>query len=81
MKLTQAERQPLEATMTRTNTDDTRCSICRRHLPLAIDETDPTADELAVDARGVVRPGAYVCGACLDAAEDELAEASSRYLP
>lgn len=53
----------------------TLCSICHRHLPIAVDETAPTADELTVDARGVVRPGAYVCGACLDAAEDELAEA------
>lgn len=53
----------------------TLCSICHRHLPLAVDETAPTADELTVDARGVVRPGAYVCGACLDAAEDALAEA------
>jgi len=49
----------------------TLCSICHRDLPIAVDETDPTTDELTVDARGVIRPGAYVCGACLDAAEDE----------
>src|SRR5690606_29915898 len=53
----------------------TRCSICRRDLPIAVDETDPTTDELTVDAAGVIRPGAYVCGACLDAAEDAIAEA------
>lgn len=53
----------------------TLCSICHRDLPIAVDETAPTTDELTVDARGVVRPGAYVCGACLDAAEDALAEA------
>ena len=62
---------------TRTITNETRCSVCHRHLSVAIDETDPTADELTVDARGVIRLGAYVCGACLDAAEDELAEAES----
>lgn len=53
----------------------TRCSICHRHLPIAVDETAPTADELTVDVAGVIRPGAYVCGACLDAAEDALSEA------
>src|SRR5690606_10492890 len=37
--------------------------------------TDPMADEITVDARGLVRPGAYVCGACLDAAEDDLTDA------
>lgn len=53
----------------------TLCSICHRHLPIAVDETAPTSDELTVDVAGVIRPGAYVCGACLDAAEDALEEA------
>jgi len=46
------------------------CVCCGKCGPVAADETDAGDDELALDARGVVRRNEYVCGECLTAAED-----------
>ena len=37
---------------------------------MAEDQTDPRRDEITLDARGVLRRDQYLCGECMDAAED-----------
>lgn len=53
--------------------DDPRreCASCGKRCLVAEDETDPGADEVALDARGLVAENEYVCGACLSDAEDD----------
>lgn len=48
------------------------CAKCGKAGQIADDETDPGHDELACDTLGVVEVNEYVCGECLDAAEDYL---------
>lgn len=47
-----------------------KCAQCGKVGPLAEDQTDPAADELACDTRRLVAPNEYVCGECLEQAED-----------
>jgi hypothetical protein len=56
--------------MTQSETTARPCAACGKTGPVADDQTDPGQDELALDARGIVAPDQYVCGACLEAAED-----------
>jgi len=56
------------------------CSNCGKRGMIAEDETDPGQDELALDARGVVSANEYVCGECLEAAEDGEGEEPSAYI-
>ena len=46
------------------------CAKCGNTGPVAGDQTDAGPDELALDSRGLVAANRYVCGACLEAAED-----------
>lgn len=50
------------------------CKCCGKTAPIADDQTDPGMDELAVDSRGLVARNEYVCGECLEAAEDAAAD-------
>ncbi len=46
------------------------CYCCDKSAPVADDQTDAGPDELAIDSRGLCAANEYVCGECLDAAED-----------
>ena len=48
------------------------CAACGKLCPVAEDETGPADDEVACDVRGLVVLGEYVCGECLNDAEDHL---------
>lgn len=52
------------------------CAKCGKACSVAQDQTDPASDELALDSRGLVARSEYVCGECLDAAEDAVALAT-----
>jgi len=47
------------------------CAKCGKRGPVAEDETDAGWDEMAYDTRGLVARNGYVCGECLERAEDE----------
>jgi hypothetical protein len=47
------------------------CVKCGKQGVAADDQTDPASDELALDSRGLVARNEYVCGQCLERAEDE----------
>lgn len=49
-----------------TTTDARTCACCGKTGPVSADETDPGADELALDSLGLRDRHQYVCGACLD---------------
>ena len=57
----------------------TKCYRCGKAGPIAEDQTDAAADELACDTRGLVRWHEYVCGECLDAAEDERRQSTRQH--
>lgn len=46
------------------------CANCGKRGQIAEDETDAGIDELALDSLGLVCRNYYVCGECLEAAED-----------
>jgi hypothetical protein len=46
------------------------CAKCGKQGPVAEDETDAGWDEMACDTRGLVARNEYVCGECLERAED-----------
>lgn len=46
------------------------CAVCGKVGKVAEDQTDPAADELACDTLGVAAWNEWVCGECLEAAED-----------
>jgi hypothetical protein len=50
-----------------------KCRNCGKVGPIAEDETDPEpdADEMILDARGLVCLNYYVCGACLEEARSD----------
>jgi hypothetical protein len=46
------------------------CAGCGRRGLVADDQTDPSPSELVIDSRGLVARNEYICGACLEEAED-----------
>ena len=53
------------------------CAECGKSGSVATDQTDPGSDEMAIDSRGLVKRNEYVCGECLDAAQDDSGAISS----
>lgn len=47
-----------------------KCYQCHKVGRVADDETGPGQHEMAVDSRGLVAMYEYVCGECLEEAED-----------
>ncbi len=49
------------------------CCHCGKTGPIADDQTDPSADEMALDTKGVICPIGqpdYICGECMETAQD-----------
>jgi hypothetical protein len=62
-----------EYTVEATEEEARECRNCGKVGPVAEDETDPEpdADEMILDARGLVCLNYYVCGACLEEARSD----------
>jgi hypothetical protein len=65
----------------------TTCAKCGKRGEMAVDQTDPGMDEMAIDSRGLVARNEHVCGECLERAEDgrgqaeDAGDSSDRYFP